>query len=49
MAANDGFEDLGFAKVDHARGERCGRPEVIFCEGKTAAEVAAISARIVAA
>ncbi len=43
-----GFEDLGFAKVDHAREGRCGRPEVIFCEGKTPAEVAAISARIVA-
>ena len=43
-----GFEDLGFAKVDHARGARCGRPEVIFCEGKTADEVAAVAARIVA-
>ncbi len=42
-----GFEDLGFAKVDHARGARCGRPEVIFCEGKTPAEVADIAARIV--
>ncbi|MGH8048496.1 MAG: nickel pincer cofactor biosynthesis protein LarB [Chthoniobacterales bacterium] len=45
----DGFEDLGFAKVDHARGARCGRPEVIFCEGKTAAEVAGIASRIAAA
>jgi len=43
-----GFEDLGFAKVDHARGARCGRPEVIFCEGKTADEVAAVAVRIVA-
>ncbi|HVE16724.1 MAG TPA: nickel pincer cofactor biosynthesis protein LarB [Chthoniobacterales bacterium] len=43
-----GFEDLGFAKVDHGREARCGRPEVIFCEGKTADEVAAISARIAA-
>jgi pyridinium-3,5-biscarboxylic acid mononucleotide synthase len=42
----DGFEDLGFAKVDHARGARCGRPEVIFCEGKTASEVAAVAVRI---
>jgi NCAIR mutase (PurE)-related protein len=41
-----GFEDLGFAKVDHARQDRCGRPEVIFCEGKTPAEAAAIAARI---
>ncbi|HEY8901938.1 MAG TPA: nickel pincer cofactor biosynthesis protein LarB [Chthoniobacterales bacterium] len=43
-----GFEDLGFAKVDHSRDARCGRPEVIFCEGKTANEVAEIAARIVA-
>ncbi len=43
-----GFEDLGFAKVDHGRDARCGRPEVIFCEGKTAGEVAAIAGRIVA-
>lgn len=42
------FEDLGFAKVDHSREARCGRPEVIFCEGKTAPEVAAIAARIAA-
>ncbi len=49
MSASDGFEDLGFAKVDHGRGARCGRPEVIFCEGKTADEVAAIAARIAAA
>jgi NCAIR mutase (PurE)-related protein len=26
--------DLGFAHVDLQRGERCGFPEVIFCEGK---------------
>ncbi len=45
----DAFEELGFAKVDHARAARCGRPEVIFCEGKTPAEVTAIARRIVAA
>lgn len=27
--------DLGFATVDLGRQERCGFPEVIFCEGKT--------------
>jgi len=27
--------DLGFAQVDLHRSERCGFPEVIFCEGKT--------------
>lgn len=44
-----GFEDLGFAKLDHARAGRCGRPEVIFCEGKTPEEVAVIAARLTAA
>ena len=36
------FEDLGFAKVDHHRALRCGFPEVIYCEGKTAEQVVAI-------
>jgi hypothetical protein len=32
----DGVEaDLGYAHVDLHRKERCGFPEVIFCEGKT--------------
>lgn len=31
--------DLGFANVDLQRQERCGFPEVVFCEGKTAAWV----------
>ena len=38
-----GFEDLGFAKVDHAREKRNGFPEVIFCEGKTAGHITKIS------
>jgi len=42
------FEDLGFALVDHHRALRCGFPEVIFCAGKTEAQVAAIAERIVA-
>ncbi len=42
------FEDLGFAKVDHHRAIRCGFPEVIYCEGKTAAQVAAIFGRCAA-
>jgi NCAIR mutase (PurE)-related protein len=29
--------DLGFAHVDLQRRERCGFPEVVFCEGKTSA------------
>ncbi len=36
------FEDLGFAKVDHHRRLRTGMPEVIFGQGKTAAQVAQI-------
>jgi pyridinium-3,5-biscarboxylic acid mononucleotide synthase len=40
------FEDLGFAKVDHHRALRTGMPEVIFAEGKTTGQVAAIFARM---
>ena len=40
------FEDLGFAKVDHHRALRCGFPEVIFCQGKTLEQVAAIVDRM---
>jgi NCAIR mutase (PurE)-related protein len=36
------FEDLGYAKVDHHRAIRCGFPEVIYCEGKTPAQVVGI-------
>ena len=43
------FEDLGFARVDHHRSIRQGFPEVIFGQGKTPAQVAAIADRIVAA
>ena len=42
-AQDAAFEELGFAKVDHARAERQGFPEVIFCLGKTPAQVAAIA------
>jgi hypothetical protein len=41
------FEDLGFARVDHHRTARKGFPEVIFGQGKTPAQVAAIAERIV--
>ena len=33
------YEDIGFANVDHHREMRQGFPEVIFAEGKTAAQV----------
>jgi NCAIR mutase (PurE)-related protein len=37
------YEDLGFAAVDHHRSIRQGFPEVIFCEGKTQAQILAIA------
>jgi NCAIR mutase (PurE)-related protein len=40
------FEDLGFANVDHHRSLRAGFPEVVFGQGKTPAQVAAIFARL---
>jgi NCAIR mutase (PurE)-related protein len=40
------FEDLGFAKVDHHRQLRCGFPEVIYGEGKTADQLVAIFRRV---
>lgn len=36
------FEDIGFAKVDHHRQIRCGFPEVIYCPGKTDAQIVEI-------
>ncbi len=41
------FENLeGFATLDHHRSLRNGFPEVIYCERKTPAQVAAIAARL---
>jgi hypothetical protein len=37
------FEDLGFASLDHHRALRQGFPEVVLCEGKTAAQVVSIA------
>ena len=37
------YENLGFASVDHHRSLRQGFPEVIFCEGKTSAQIRAIA------
>ena len=34
-----GHIDLGFAKVDTDRLERCGFPEVIYCPGKTTGQI----------
>jgi len=43
------FEDLGFARVDHQRNARQGFPEVVFGQGKTPGQIAAIAARIAGA
>jgi len=43
------YEDLGFARVDHQRNSRQGFPEVIFGQGKTPGQIAAIAARIAGA
>jgi len=40
------YVDLGFARVDTDRKRRRGFPEVIYCEGKTPADVAAIAKTI---
>lgn len=41
------YKDLGFAKVDTHRTIRCGFPEVIFCAGKTPAQVLKITDQII--
>ncbi len=40
------FENIGFAMVDHHRAVRWGFPEIIFCAGKTPAQVREIALRI---
>ena len=42
------YEDIGHAKIDHHRALRSGFPEVIFCQGKTPAQVADIAERMAA-
>jgi NCAIR mutase (PurE)-related protein len=41
--------DLGYAQVDLHRRQRCGFPEVIFCEGKTAEWVEGVVRQLAAA
>src|SRR4051812_21240442 len=43
------YEDLGFARVDHHRQVRQGFPEVVFGQGKTPDQIAAIARTLVAA
>ena len=42
-------EELDFARLDHHRTLRQGQPEVVYCAGKTVAQVEAICDRLVAA
>ncbi len=43
----ESVKNLGYARVDLDRAQRCGRPEVIFCPGKLPGEVAEISRALV--
>jgi NCAIR mutase (PurE)-related protein len=43
------YEDIGFARVDLHRSTRQGFPEVVFGQGKTPGQIAAIAERIAAA
>lgn len=42
MDQQNGYDDIGFAKVDYLRQQRTGQPEVIFCQGKTPEQVVGI-------
>src|SRR3982750_3475237 len=42
------YEDIGYAKVDHARASRQGFPEVVFGKGKPRAQVVGIVERLLA-
>src|SRR5436305_9052933 len=41
------YEDIGYARVDHARATRQGFPEVVFGAGKTRAQVVGIVERLI--
>ncbi len=42
-----GYEELGFAKIDHSREKRRGFPEVLFCQGKTVDQIVEIMRSLV--
>lgn len=44
---NLSYEDVGFARIDHARAERQGFPEVIFGQGKRREQILGIFERLV--
>ncbi|MCY7346773.1 MAG: nickel pincer cofactor biosynthesis protein LarB [Pyrinomonadaceae bacterium] len=45
---NLSFENLGYARVDHARADRQGFPEVIFGQGKTKEQIVGIFEKLAA-
>jgi len=45
---NLSYEDIGYARVDHARAERQGFPEVIFGQGKTREQIVGIFEKLLA-
>lgn len=44
---NLSYEDIGYARVDHARAERQGFPEVIFGQGKTSDQICGIFEKLI--
>ena len=46
--ADRGFEDIGHTRIDHARAERQGFPEVVFGQGKTRMQIVQIVDRLAA-
>jgi pyridinium-3,5-biscarboxylic acid mononucleotide synthase len=45
---NLSYEDVGFAKIDHARQSRQGFPEVVFGQGKTREQIVTIFEKLIA-
>jgi NCAIR mutase (PurE)-related protein len=45
---NLSYEDIGYARIDHARADRQGFPEVIFGQGKTPDQIAGIFEKLIA-
>jgi hypothetical protein len=45
---NLSYENIGYARVDHARAERQGFPEVIFGQGKTRQQIVGIFEKLIA-
>jgi len=40
------YDDMGFAKLDLGREERCGIPEAVFCQGKSVGQIKSIARRM---